>query len=130
MEIKTLEDWRKAHYWSLGTLAREAKIDKGVISRLEAGKANCRLETAKKISEALSVRPEQITEFRKMLGLNEDLDTEADLAEDELAELLERIEINEGKPGIPHDQAVAEFSRFYDELLQKRSHGGGIKASA
>ena len=133
MEIKSLEAWRKGHYWSQGTLARKVKIDKGVISRLEAGRSHCRLETAKQIAEALSIKPEQVSEFRNILDLDKDLDNEISsdeesLQEEELAELLERIKVNEGKPGIPHDQAVAEFARFYEELEQKRSQG--IKATA
>lgn len=116
MEIKTLEEWRKAKYWSQDTLARESKVDEAVISRLEAGTASCRLETAKKIAETLEVTPEQVTEFRRVLELDEDIDTTFSPDDGELAELLERIAINEGKPGIPHDQAVAEFSKFYEGL--------------
>ncbi len=68
MEVKTLEEWRLSKFWSQGHLAREAGIDKGIISRVESKKQGCRLETAKKIADALEIAPAQILEFKEILA--------------------------------------------------------------
>jgi ribosome-binding protein aMBF1 (putative translation factor) len=72
MERKYLEEWRKGKYWSIGQLSDVAEVNKSVISRIESGKAGCRLETAKKIADALGVLPEQIIDFDKMFQVKSD----------------------------------------------------------
>jgi len=67
MENKSLAEWRKSKYWSQGHLAKEAGIDKGIISRVESGKQGCRIETAKKIADALEIVPEQVKEFAQVI---------------------------------------------------------------
>jgi transcriptional regulator with XRE-family HTH domain len=68
IEKRYLEEWRRSKYWSQAQLAKEAGVNQSVINRIESGKQVGRLDTAKKLADALGVIPEQILDFAPLFG--------------------------------------------------------------
>jgi transcriptional regulator with XRE-family HTH domain len=122
-----LKEYRALKGWSQTGLAKEAGVKQSTISAIEAGNnEGFSVKTMKQLADALEVTVLDIEEFAAKIRDEETADE--DEYDEDLADLLDRIELNKGRPGIPHDQAVAEFERFYQELQQKRSKD--IKATA
>jgi transcriptional regulator with XRE-family HTH domain len=62
--MPTLLDARIAHQWSRLDLALRAGVGVSTIYRIEHGRSGIRPRTMRRLSNALGLRPEEITEFQ------------------------------------------------------------------
>jgi transcriptional regulator with XRE-family HTH domain len=67
--VRTLKQWRLARGYSTRQLAQIAGLTKGTIVALEVGRSKGWPQTWKRVADALGVQPEQIAEYRQIIGL-------------------------------------------------------------
>jgi transcriptional regulator with XRE-family HTH domain len=70
-EVYPLRAWRRRRLLSIRALAAEAGVAKRTIEEAEAGRTVPHGATARKLSATLGVAPEQVSEFRRAMGLPE-----------------------------------------------------------
>lgn len=105
--------WRGKRKLTIQELANSSGVNRATITRIEKGHVKPSVKTLGQLAAALKIELEELSELTES-------ETVYHPEEEELAALLERIAINEGKPGISHEEALAEFDRFYHNLQQKR----------
>ncbi|MDP9477269.1 MAG: helix-turn-helix domain-containing protein [Actinomycetota bacterium] len=66
---RPLREIRHEHRLTMTEVAMLAGVTYGVVQYVETGKRTPSLRTARKISEALGVAPDEVTEFAKALEL-------------------------------------------------------------
>jgi len=67
--VRTLKQWRPARGYSTRPLAQITGLTKGTIVALEVGRSKGWPQTWKRVADALGVQPEQIAEYRRIIGL-------------------------------------------------------------
>jgi len=67
--VRTLKQWRLARGYSTRQLAQITGLTKGTIVALEVGRSKGWPQTWKRVADALGVQPEQIAEYRRIIGL-------------------------------------------------------------
>jgi transcriptional regulator with XRE-family HTH domain len=75
--VYRLRDWRRRRLLSVRELASKSGVAKRTVEQAETGRAAPRGATARKLSAALDVRPEQVIEFRRAMGLTDRSDQNA-----------------------------------------------------
>ncbi len=73
-QAKTLAQWRKAAPMSQSELAEASGVSSELIRRIEDGRRGkaTRPATMRALADALGIRPDQVTEFRRTMGLDEE----------------------------------------------------------
>ena len=66
-EVKTLRQWRAERLTGIKSLAAITRSSTRTIQSIERGEGLPRFTTMKKISQALGVKPHQITEFKNAI---------------------------------------------------------------
>ncbi len=72
LEVLTLRGWMDRRLLSYVALGKLAGVSTRTLQEIEDGKrARPRAETVDKIADALGVKREQVMEFRRLMGLEE-----------------------------------------------------------
>ena len=71
MEVLALKKWRQRRLLSIRALAQEANVAPRTVELVERGERTPRGQTVRRLSAALEVEPEQVTEFRRAMGYEE-----------------------------------------------------------
>ncbi len=66
--MRTLREWRRERLLSLADLATAAGVTEKTIGEIERGRARPQLRTMRKVTEALSVDPKEVTEFAAVIA--------------------------------------------------------------
>jgi transcriptional regulator with XRE-family HTH domain len=69
-EVATLKAWRRRRLLTVRGLAAAAGVAQRTVVEVEAGRRTPHPGTVRALSEALGVEPEQVTEFRQVMGLD------------------------------------------------------------
>ncbi len=72
MDVKPLRAWRYARALGLRELSRITGLSPQTITALEHGRSRGYPATWRKLASALGVEPEQILEYRRAVGLDEE----------------------------------------------------------
>lgn len=68
-EVAPLRSWRLRKLLPIDALAALAGASSRTVVDAEHGRHRIRLDTIRRLSDALGVRPEQVVEFRPWMGL-------------------------------------------------------------
>jgi transcriptional regulator with XRE-family HTH domain len=69
-EVATLKAWRRRRLFTVRALAAGAGVAQRTVVEVEAGRRAPHPGTVRALSEALGVQPEQVAEFRRVMGLD------------------------------------------------------------
>jgi transcriptional regulator with XRE-family HTH domain len=70
-EVATLKAWRRRRLLTVRALAAAAGVAQRTVVEVEAGRRGPQPGTIRALSAALGVEPEQVTEFRRAMGLGD-----------------------------------------------------------
>jgi transcriptional regulator with XRE-family HTH domain len=76
MEVASLKAWRRRRLLTFRALAAAAGVALRTVVEVEAGRRAPRPDTVRALSAALDVEPEQVVEFRRVMGFDEDRELE------------------------------------------------------
>ena len=71
LDIRTLDQWRRARLLTLRELAAKAGLSYRTLSYVQNGKQTPGFDTIRRLAAALGVEPEQIADCRVVMGLEE-----------------------------------------------------------
>jgi transcriptional regulator with XRE-family HTH domain len=69
-EVASLKAWRRRRLLTIRGLAATADLSTRTVREVEAGRRAPQPGTIRALSAALEVDPEQVTEFRRVMGLD------------------------------------------------------------